>query len=148
MSTSRMCAPSWAMRALRSWALVSCMLFMLPLTCTHAHTQTQILIYVRTHKFPSTHLIRTGKGSGRTRAMDAASAAISSPLLDFPIEKARGVVFNIVGGNDLTLQEINAAAEVIYEAVDPNGKLCCITPYIHHAFYTIHQTPYPPIIYS
>ena len=43
---------------------------------------------------------------------EAAAAAISSPLLDFPIEKAKGVVFNIVGGNDLTLQEINAAAEV------------------------------------
>lgn len=61
--------------------------------------------------------------SGRTRAQEAAAAAISSPLLDFPIEKARGVVFNIVGGNDLTLQEINAAAEVIYEAVDPNANI-------------------------
>ena len=44
-------------------------------------------------------------------------------MLDFPIEKAKGVVFNIVGGNDLTLQEINAAAEVIYEAVDPNANI-------------------------
>lgn len=64
-----------------------------------------------------------GRGSGRTRAPEAAAAAISSPLLDFPIEKARGVVFNIVGGNDLTLQEINAAAEVIFEAVDPNANI-------------------------
>lgn len=58
-----------------------------------------------------------------TRAQEAAAAAISSPLLDFPIEKAKGIVFNIVGGNDLTLQEINAAAEVIYEAVDPNANI-------------------------
>jgi len=64
-----------------------------------------------------------GKSSGRTRAQEAAAAAISSPLLDFPIEKARGVVFNVVGGSDLTLQEINAAAEVIYEAVDPNANI-------------------------
>jgi cell division protein FtsZ len=40
------------------------------------------------------------------RAQEAAASAISSPLLDFPIEKAKGVVFNIVGGNDLTLQEV------------------------------------------
>eukprot|EP01038_Epipyxis_sp_PR26KG_P008743 gene8743-11815_t len=70
-----------------------------------------------------TALMGIGRGSGRTRAQEAAAAAISSPLLDFPIEKARGVVFNIVGGNDLTLQEINAAAEVIYEAVDPNANI-------------------------
>lgn len=70
-----------------------------------------------------TALMGIGRGSGRTRAQEAAAAAISSPLLDFPIEKAKGVVFNIVGGNDLTLQEINAAAEVIYEAVDPNANI-------------------------
>jgi cell division protein FtsZ len=70
-----------------------------------------------------TALMGIGRGTGRTRAQEAAAAAISSPLLDFPIEKARGVVFNIVGGHDLTLQEINAAAEVIYEAVDPNANI-------------------------
>ena len=64
-----------------------------------------------------------GRASGRARAQDAAAAAISSPLLDFPIEKAKGVVFNIVGGSDLTLQEINAAADVIYQAVDPNANI-------------------------
>ncbi len=47
-----------------------------------------------------------GRGSGRTRATDAAASAIASPLLDFPIEHARGVVFNVVGGTDLTLQEV------------------------------------------
>jgi cell division protein FtsZ len=70
-----------------------------------------------------TALMGIGKGSGRTRAEDAALAAISSPLLDLPIEKARGVVFNIVGGNDLTLQEINMAAQVIYDRVDENANI-------------------------
>ena len=54
-----------------------------------------------------TALMGIGRGSGRARATDAAAAAISSPLLDFPIENARGVVFNIVGGPDLTLQEVS-----------------------------------------
>jgi len=53
-----------------------------------------------------TALMGIGKGSGKNRAQEAAAAAISSPLLDFPIERARGVVFNIVGGSDLTLQEV------------------------------------------
>lgn len=70
-----------------------------------------------------TALMGIGTGKGKTRAQDAAVAAISSPLLDFPIQKARGIVFNIVGGNDLTLQEINAAAEVIYENVDPDANI-------------------------
>ena len=70
-----------------------------------------------------TALMGIGKSTGRLRAQEAAAAAISSPLLDFPIEKAKGVVFNVVGGSDLTLQEINAAAEIIYEAVDPNANI-------------------------
>lgn len=68
-------------------------------------------------------LMGIGKGSGKNRAQDAASSALSSPLLDFPIKQAQGVVFNVVGGSDLTLQEINSAAEVIYEAVDPNANI-------------------------
>ena len=52
-----------------------------------------------------------GQGKGKTRAMDAAMAAISSPLLDFPISKAKGIIFNIVGGPDMTLQEINRSLE-------------------------------------
>lgn len=47
------------------------------------------------------------------RAQEAAASAISSPLLDFPIEKAKGVVFNIVGGNDLTLQEVKRYVDKI-----------------------------------
>ena len=64
-----------------------------------------------------------GHGKGKTRAVDAAMSAISSPLLDFPISKARGIVFNIVGGADMTLQEINSAAEVVYEAVDSDANI-------------------------
>lgn len=64
-----------------------------------------------------------GVGSGKSRAREAAVAAISSPLLDCSIEGAKGVVFNITGGNDLTLHEVNAAAETIYEAVDPSANI-------------------------
>eukprot|EP01031_Cornospumella_fuschlensis_P042581 gene42581-52030_t len=70
-----------------------------------------------------TALMGIGQGKGKTRAVDAAQAAISSPLLDFPITKAKGIVFNIVGGSDMTLQEINAAAEVIYANVDTNANI-------------------------
>lgn len=70
-----------------------------------------------------TALMGIGQGSGKTRARDAAQAAISSPLLDFPISRAKGIVFNIVGGSDMTLQEINSAAEVIYESVDADANI-------------------------
>jgi cell division protein FtsZ len=70
-----------------------------------------------------TALMGIGQGKGKTRAVDAAMAAISSPLLDFPITKAKGIVFNIVGGPDMTLQEINSAAEVIYENVDADANI-------------------------
>lgn len=70
-----------------------------------------------------TALMGIGQGKGKTRAMDAAMAAISSPLLDFPISKAKGIIFNIVGGPDMTLQEINSAAEVIYANVDVDANI-------------------------
>jgi cell division protein FtsZ len=68
-------------------------------------------------------LMGIGEGSGKSRAREAATAAISSPLLEASIDGARGVVFNITGGNDLTLHEVNAAAEIIYEVVDPNANI-------------------------
>ena len=64
-----------------------------------------------------------GIGSGKSRSREAAIAAISSPLLESSIEGARGVVLNITGGSDLTLHEVNAAAEAIYEVVDPNANI-------------------------
>ncbi len=68
-------------------------------------------------------LMGIGVGSGKARAKEAANAAISSPLLESSIEGARGVVFNITGGSDLTLHEVNTAAETIYEVVDPNANI-------------------------
>ncbi|AFZ11090.1 cell division protein FtsZ [Crinalium epipsammum PCC 9333] len=68
-------------------------------------------------------LMGIGIGSGKSRAREAAMAAISSPLLESSVEGARGVVFNITGGSDLTLHEVNAAAETIYEVVDPNANI-------------------------
>ena len=64
-----------------------------------------------------------GMGTGKSRAEDAAAAAISSPLLDSPIEKATGIVFNIVGGRDMSLVEVNKAAQVIYDAVDDDANI-------------------------
>ena len=68
-------------------------------------------------------LMGIGIGSGKTRAREAANAAISSPLLESSVEGARGVVLNITGGSDLTLHEVNTAAETIYEVVDPNANI-------------------------
>ncbi|MEM8603860.1 MAG: cell division protein FtsZ [Cyanobacteria bacterium P01_H01_bin.121] len=68
-------------------------------------------------------LMGIGMGSGKSRAREAAIAAISSPLLESSIDGASGAVFNITGGGDLTLHEVNAAAEIIYEAVDPNANI-------------------------
>jgi cell division protein FtsZ len=68
-------------------------------------------------------LMGIGVGSGKSRAREAAMTAISSPLLESSIDGARGVVFNITGGSDLTLHEVNSAAEIIYEAVDPNANI-------------------------
>ncbi|MEM1427435.1 MAG: cell division protein FtsZ, partial [Cyanobacteria bacterium P01_H01_bin.130] len=68
-------------------------------------------------------LMGIGIGSGKSRARDAANAAISSPLLESSIEGAQGVVLNITGGSDLTLHEVNSAAEAIYEVVDPNANI-------------------------
>ncbi|NJM57696.1 MAG: cell division protein FtsZ [Synechococcales cyanobacterium RU_4_20] len=68
-------------------------------------------------------LMGIGIGSGKSRAREAASAAISSPLLESSIEGAKGVVFNITGGSDLTLHEVGAAADAIYEVVDPEANI-------------------------
>lgn len=68
-------------------------------------------------------LMGIGTATGKSRARDAALNAIQSPLLDVGIEQASGIVWNITGGDDLTLFEVNAAAEVIYELVDPNANL-------------------------
>jgi len=68
-------------------------------------------------------LMGIGTASGKSRAAEAATAAISSPLLESSIQGAQGVVFNITGGSDMTLHEVNTAAETIYEGVDPNANI-------------------------
>ncbi|CAM9181451.1 unnamed protein product [Scytosiphon promiscuus] len=70
-----------------------------------------------------TAMMGIGRGSGKNRAQESAEGAILSALLDVPITGAQGIVFNVLGGNDMSLQEINAAAEVIYANVDPNANI-------------------------
>ena len=64
-----------------------------------------------------------GEGSGEHRAADAAQKAIASPLLETTIEGARGVIFNITGGLDLSMYEVNEAAEMIARAVDSEAQI-------------------------
>jgi cell division protein FtsZ len=64
-----------------------------------------------------------GIGAGKNRAVDAAKEALASPLLDISVGGAKGVLFNVAGGPGLTLFEVNEAAEVIREAVDPAANI-------------------------
>lgn len=64
-----------------------------------------------------------GIGTGKSRAREAAITAISSPLLEGSIDGASGVVFSITGGSDLSLYEVNEAANAIYEVVDEDANI-------------------------
>jgi cell division protein FtsZ len=64
-----------------------------------------------------------GEGTGEHRAADAAQKAIASPLLETTIEGARGVIFNITGGPDMAMYEVNEAAEMISRAVDSDAQI-------------------------
>ncbi|GAP64606.1 cell division protein FtsZ [Ardenticatena maritima] len=68
-------------------------------------------------------LMAVGVASGEERARVAAEQAVSSPLLDITIDGARGVLFNITGGPDLSLFEVNEAAELIRATTDPNANI-------------------------
>lgn len=68
-------------------------------------------------------LMGIGQATGEKRAEEAAKMAISSPLLDISIAGAKGVLFSIAGGDDLTMFEIQDAAKVITESIDPNAKV-------------------------
>src|SRR5262249_3735355 len=69
-------------------------------------------------------LMGSGRGSGPNRAIDAASAAVSSPLLeDVSIHGAEGVLVNITGGRDLTLHEVNEAAQVVTQAAGDDANV-------------------------
>ncbi len=68
-------------------------------------------------------LMGIGHGKGEARAEEAARAAITSPLLDVSINGAKGVLFAIAGGPDLTMWEINEAAKVITSSIDPDARV-------------------------
>lgn len=68
-------------------------------------------------------LMAVGEASGDERARDAATQALSSRLLDISIDGARGILFNVTGGPDLTLYEINQAAAIIRETAHPDVNL-------------------------
>lgn len=68
-------------------------------------------------------LMGIGTGSGENRAVEAARKAINSPLLELSINGAKGVLFNVTGGPDLAMSEIDEAAKVITEAVDPDANI-------------------------
>ena len=71
-----------------------------------------------------TALLGIGIGSGRSRAIEAAQAAIASPLLETErIDGAKGCVINISGGKDMTLEDMTTASEVIYDVVDPEANI-------------------------
>lgn len=68
-------------------------------------------------------LMGIGHGSGDNRAIEAARAAIDSPLLELSIDGAKGILFNITGGPDLGMYEIDEAAKAITEAADPDANI-------------------------
>lgn len=68
-------------------------------------------------------LMGIGSGIGENRAQTAARSAVSSPLLEISMEGARGVLFNIVGGPDLTMTEVDEAAKIISNAADPDANI-------------------------
>lgn len=70
-----------------------------------------------------TALLGIGTGVGENRAQMAARAAVSSPLLDLSIEGARGVLFNIAGGKDMTMYEVDEAAKIISSAADQDANI-------------------------
>ena len=68
-------------------------------------------------------LMGIGRASGDNRAIKAAQQAVESPLLEVSIDGARGVLFNVIGGSDIAMHEINAAAETITAAADPDANI-------------------------
>jgi cell division protein FtsZ len=68
-------------------------------------------------------LMGIGRGAGEERAAMAAKAAIESPLLEVSIQGAKGVLFNVTGGSDLTMAEVDQAAQIIASAADPDANI-------------------------
>ena len=70
-----------------------------------------------------TAMLGVGVASGKNRAQEAALAATSAPLIEHSIERATGVVYNITGGMDLTLQEVNTVSQVVTSLADPSANV-------------------------
>ena len=70
-----------------------------------------------------TALMGIGRGSGENRAIEAAKMAIDSPLLELSIDGATGVLFNITGGKDLGMHEVDEAGKIITKSVHPDAKI-------------------------
>ena len=68
-------------------------------------------------------LMAIGTGTGEQRAIEAARAAIESPLLDVQIDNAKGILWSITGGDDLTLHEVQDAAEIIQRSADEDAMI-------------------------
>lgn len=68
-------------------------------------------------------LMGIGEGSGEEKAVTAAKMAVTSPLLEFSVDGATGILLNIVGGPDLSMHEVDEAARVISQAADPNSNI-------------------------
>lgn len=68
-------------------------------------------------------LMGIGTGVGENRAQTAARSAVASPLLEISMDGARGVLFNIIGGPDLTMSEVDEAAKIIAAAADPDANI-------------------------
>ncbi|MDD4994938.1 MAG: cell division protein FtsZ [Patescibacteria group bacterium] len=68
-------------------------------------------------------LMGIGRASGENRAVDAAKAAISSPLLELSIDGAKGVLFTIAGGPNMSMHEVSEAAETITASADPDARI-------------------------
>ena len=79
---------------------------------------TGALLRTRTHV-----TVQGPQENGDNRAVEAAKAAISSPLLEISIDGAKGILFTITGGSDLTMYEVSEAAKVITESVDSDAKI-------------------------
>lgn len=74
-------------------------------------------------KDQGTALMGIGRGTGENRAVEAAKTAIDSPLLELPIDGAKGILFTITAGNNVSMFEVNEAARVITQSADPNAKI-------------------------
>lgn len=74
-------------------------------------------------KDQGTALMGIGRATGENRSVDAAKAAIDSPLLEVPIDGAKGILFTVTAGNNISMYEVNEAARVITQSADPNAKI-------------------------